>query len=80
MAEASAGFQGHDLLKPRFGPFYAQAVNGSSFRYRIAPRTRAYGRSEALACQTVFRGGLATPMALAGYVSSSSTVPSSSHL
>ncbi len=36
MPEAVAGGQGHDLLKPRFGPFYAQAVNGATFRHCIA--------------------------------------------
>ena len=40
--EAGAGGQGHGLLVPRIGSFYAEAVHGSSVRRRTAPRRRTY--------------------------------------
>ncbi len=36
MPEAGAGGQGHDLLWSSVEPFYAQAVSGSTCRYRMA--------------------------------------------
>ena len=57
VAETGARTEGHELCTQRIGTFYAEAVNGSTFRRRIAPTRRTCACSEGLSGRTVHRAG-----------------------